>query len=192
MYRYLCSRFDESFDLVLPSDVNLDSTYILFTVKDRGLMGEGVFIGECYLPLKNIMSNISLKVKVKKMLDISCVCDMKGFLKWCCPRSGSENSFRRVISRIWGIRSLSKWISQILEITLPARYMKKKPEVSANKKHLIEHWITINERYVEQIFTELPSNPACLDPAQQRSRWSSLRPPDPDVFVNFGNGRGHC
>ena len=70
MHRYLCSRFDENFDLVLPSDVNLDSTYILFTVKDRGLMGEGVFIGECYLPLKNIMSNISLKVKVKKMLDL--------------------------------------------------------------------------------------------------------------------------
>ncbi len=46
----LC-RFDETFDLVLPQGADRSSCYVHLAVKDRGLMGEGVFLGEAFLPL---------------------------------------------------------------------------------------------------------------------------------------------
>ena len=58
-------RFDESFEMVLPEDTNLERTYLLLTVKDKCLMGEGIFLGESLLPLKNIQrsnSNINFQV----------------------------------------------------------------------------------------------------------------------------------
>ena len=48
-------RFDETFDMLLPEDTDRSSTYILFTVKDKGVMGEGIFLGEAILPLRNII-----------------------------------------------------------------------------------------------------------------------------------------
>ena len=65
-------RFDEKFEMVLPEDINLETTYLLITMKDKCLMGEGIFLGESLLPLKNIQqsnrnSNIEIKV---------CVCSM--------------------------------------------------------------------------------------------------------------------
>ena len=53
--------------MVLPEDINFETTYLLITVKDKCLMGEGIFLGESLLPLKNIQqsnrnSNIEIKV----------------------------------------------------------------------------------------------------------------------------------
>ena len=53
--------------MVLPEDINLETTYLLITMKDKCLMGEGIFLGESLLPLKNIQqsnrnSNIEIKV----------------------------------------------------------------------------------------------------------------------------------
>ena len=58
--------------MVLPEDINLETTYLLITMKDKCIMGEGIFLGESLLPLKNIQqsnrnSNIEIKV---------CVCPM--------------------------------------------------------------------------------------------------------------------
>ena len=42
----------------------LDGAYLQICVKDRGIMGQGIFLGEAYLPLQVEMiytSNISLK-----------------------------------------------------------------------------------------------------------------------------------
>jgi hypothetical protein len=59
------NRFDETFDLLLPEDTDRSSTYLLFTVKDKGVMGEGIFLGESILPLRKILrdgENADLKV----------------------------------------------------------------------------------------------------------------------------------
>ena len=51
--------------MVLPPNTDLDTTYALFTIKDKGIMGEGMFLGEALLPLKNILQenlNIDLQV----------------------------------------------------------------------------------------------------------------------------------
>ena len=58
-------RFDETYDLLLPEDTDRTSAYILFTVKDKGVMGEGIFLGESILPLRKIIrdgENVDLKV----------------------------------------------------------------------------------------------------------------------------------
>ena len=48
-------RFDETFDMILPTDlVDFSSGFVHLCVKDRGVMGEGIFLGEAYLPLKSI------------------------------------------------------------------------------------------------------------------------------------------
>jgi hypothetical protein len=57
--------FDETFEMVLPEGSDLQSSYLLLTVKDRCIMGEGLFLGESLLPLKNIQqtsTDISLQV----------------------------------------------------------------------------------------------------------------------------------
>ena len=66
-------RFDENFEMVLPEDTDLETTFLLFTVKDKCLMGEGIFLGESLLPLKNIQknnSNVNFKVNFIIMINI--------------------------------------------------------------------------------------------------------------------------
>jgi len=47
--------FDEKFDLVISSCVKrIQDAYLLITVKDRGLMGQGIFLGEALLSLQEI------------------------------------------------------------------------------------------------------------------------------------------
>ena len=41
--------------MLLPEDTDRSSTYILFTVKDKGVMGEGIFLGEAILPLRSVI-----------------------------------------------------------------------------------------------------------------------------------------
>ena len=71
------SRFDETFDILLTAGkgpsadpnaalVDLDSAFLHLTVKDRGVMGEGIFLGEAYLPLKDIVSSdIDVRLEVR-------------------------------------------------------------------------------------------------------------------------------
>ena len=59
--------------MVLPEDTNLETTFLLLTVKDKCLMGEGIFLGESLLPLKNIQknnSNVNFKVNFIIMINI--------------------------------------------------------------------------------------------------------------------------
>ena len=65
---YINFRYDEVFDMVLPEDTDLNTTYILFTVKDKCLVGEGMFLGEALLPLKNVQRNNS-SIRLQVILD---------------------------------------------------------------------------------------------------------------------------
>ena len=41
--------------MILPADlVDSSAGFVHLCVKDRGVMGEGIFLGEAYLPLKSI------------------------------------------------------------------------------------------------------------------------------------------
>ena len=41
--------------MILPTDlVDFSSGFVHLCVKDRGVMNEGIFLGEAYLPLKSI------------------------------------------------------------------------------------------------------------------------------------------
>lgn len=44
-------RFDETLELTMPSNLDCSSSFLHLSVKDRGVMGEGVFLGEAFLPL---------------------------------------------------------------------------------------------------------------------------------------------
>ncbi len=60
-------RFDEVFDLILPDSVDTNTAFLHICVKDRGVMGEGIFLGEAYLPLNTVLQtnmNIGLQVKI--------------------------------------------------------------------------------------------------------------------------------
>ena len=51
--------------MLLPEDTDRTSTYILLTVKDKGVMGEGIFLGEAILPIRKIIrdgENMALQV----------------------------------------------------------------------------------------------------------------------------------
>ena len=57
--------------MVLPEGTNLQTTYLLLTVKDRCIMGEGLFLGESLLPLKNIQqSNTDISLQVTLNINI--------------------------------------------------------------------------------------------------------------------------
>ena len=59
--------------MVLPEDTNLETTFLLLTVKDKCMMGEGIFLGESLLPLKNIQKNNSnVNFKVSFIIMINC------------------------------------------------------------------------------------------------------------------------
>jgi len=52
--------FDEKFDLVISnSSKRMQDAYLLITVKDRGLMGQGIFLGEALVPLQEIKAGAS-------------------------------------------------------------------------------------------------------------------------------------
>merc|ERR1712141_554215 len=69
--RTLFPLFDEKFEMVLPEDINLETTYLLITMKDKCLMGEGIFLGESLLPLKNIQqSNRNSNIEIKDVPQI--------------------------------------------------------------------------------------------------------------------------
>ena len=62
--------------MVLPEDINLETTYLLITMKDKCIMGEGIFLGESLLPLKNIQqSNRNSNIEIKVCMWV-CVCPM--------------------------------------------------------------------------------------------------------------------
>eukprot|EP00092_Neocalanus_flemingeri_P041502 GFUD01045197.1.p1 GENE.GFUD01045197.1~~GFUD01045197.1.p1 ORF type:complete len:1194 (+),score=262.01 GFUD01045197.1:849-4430(+) len=53
--RTLFPLFDETFDFfVSGAHRRLDSAYLQICVKDRGIMGQGIFLGEAYLPLQEV------------------------------------------------------------------------------------------------------------------------------------------
>jgi len=53
--RTLFPLFDETFDFVVSgAHRRLDSAYLQICVKDRGIMGQGIFLGEAYLPLQEV------------------------------------------------------------------------------------------------------------------------------------------
>ena len=59
--------------MVLPEDTNLETTFLLLTVKDKCMMGEGIFLGESLLPLKNVQKNNSnVNFKVSFIIMINC------------------------------------------------------------------------------------------------------------------------
>ena len=64
-------RFDETFDMILPAAFDLadssPSAFVHLCVKDRGVMGEGIFLGEAYLPLKSIeQADMDVVLAVRK------------------------------------------------------------------------------------------------------------------------------
>lgn len=62
--RTLFPLFDETFDLVLTDEIDVSTTFLHLTIKDRGVMGEGIFLGEAYLPLKEIQqSNLDIPIQ---------------------------------------------------------------------------------------------------------------------------------
>jgi hypothetical protein len=68
----LC-RFDEIFDLILPDDLfDVYTAFLHIAVKDRGVMGEGIFLGEAYLPLKNVLQN-DMDVRLEVSYNTFCV-----------------------------------------------------------------------------------------------------------------------
>ena len=52
--RTLFPLFDETFDLVLPQSVSLDTSFLLFSVKDRGPLGDKILLGEALVSLSEI------------------------------------------------------------------------------------------------------------------------------------------
>ncbi len=52
--RTLFPLFDETFDLVVPESSPRDRTFLLFSVKERGPLGDKILLGEAVLPVENI------------------------------------------------------------------------------------------------------------------------------------------
>ena len=62
--RTLFPLFDEIFDVVLPDDINVENSFLLFSVKDRGPLGDKLLLGEAIVPLHEVSrcdQNCSLK-----------------------------------------------------------------------------------------------------------------------------------
>ena len=63
--RTLFPLFDETFDLVLSPHLDVAKSFLRLCVKDRGVMGEGIFLGEAYVPLHAVVNgnpDLSLQV----------------------------------------------------------------------------------------------------------------------------------
>ena len=52
--RTLFPLFDETFDLVLPDSVSLEKSFLLFSVKDRGPLGDKLLLGEAVVALTEV------------------------------------------------------------------------------------------------------------------------------------------
>ena len=52
--RTLFPLFDETFDILLPPDLQPETNFLLFSVKDRGPLGDKLLLGEALVPLKEI------------------------------------------------------------------------------------------------------------------------------------------
>lgn len=52
--RTLFPLFDETFDMLVPETTNTDSCFLLFSVKDKGPLGDKLLLGEALVPLTDI------------------------------------------------------------------------------------------------------------------------------------------
>ena len=52
--RTLFPLFDETFDMLVPETLNTDQCFLLFSVKDRGPLGDRLLLGEALVPLSEI------------------------------------------------------------------------------------------------------------------------------------------
>ena len=52
--RTLFPLFDETFDMIVPESLNLEKTFLLFSVKDRGPLGDKLLLGEALVPLSEV------------------------------------------------------------------------------------------------------------------------------------------
>ena len=53
-HRTLFPLFDETFDMVVPDTVNTNQCFLLFSVKDRGPLGDKLLLGEALVPLEEV------------------------------------------------------------------------------------------------------------------------------------------
>ena len=52
--------------MVLPDNIVIESSFLHLAVKDRAMMGEGILLGEAYLPLKNVVThNLDARLEVR-------------------------------------------------------------------------------------------------------------------------------
>ena len=56
--RTLFPMFDETFDLVLPGEVPLESLFLLLSVKDLGPLGDRILLGEAIVPLTEVTRSV--------------------------------------------------------------------------------------------------------------------------------------
>ena len=61
MSRTLFPIFDETFDLILPEGVPRERLYLLFSVKDRGPLGDKILLGEAIIPIDKIKRFVFIK-----------------------------------------------------------------------------------------------------------------------------------
>ena len=52
--RTLFPLFDETFDLTVPESISKEKTFLLFSVKDRGPLGDRMLLGEALVPLSEV------------------------------------------------------------------------------------------------------------------------------------------
>lgn len=52
--RTLFPLFDETFDLIVPESVSLEKSFLLFSVKDRGPLGDKLLLGEAVVALSEV------------------------------------------------------------------------------------------------------------------------------------------
>lgn len=52
--RTLFPLFDETFDMIIPANLNPENLFLLFSVKDRGPFGDSLLLGESLVPLHEV------------------------------------------------------------------------------------------------------------------------------------------
>ena len=52
--RTLFPLFDETFEMLVPETISTDNSFLLFSVKDRGPLGDRLLLGEALVPLSDI------------------------------------------------------------------------------------------------------------------------------------------
>jgi hypothetical protein len=69
----IACRFDETFDLVLSEDAQIESLFLRICVKDGAVMRKGIFMGEAYLPLSRAEQlNPDLTLRVMRAISQCC------------------------------------------------------------------------------------------------------------------------